>query len=238
MIFDPLYMLVMLIALVIGGAASLAVQGAFAHFKKVRASSGVSGAEAAYRMLTAAGLQHTVRIERVAGFLSDHYDPRSNVVRLSPDVYDGRSLAALGVACHEVGHAIQHATKYGPLVLRNLAVPVAGFGSNFSMILIVIGLLLGAAQGAGLGQAVAVLGLLLFAAVVAFQVITLPVEFDASARAKAMLPKLGLIHGRQEASGVATVLNAAAMTYVAATVVAVMQLLYWAYVIFGQPRRE
>lgn len=236
MYFDPLYMLVMLVAMVIGGAASMAVKGAFAHYKKVRASSGVSGAEAAYRMLTAAGLQNTVRIERVSGYLSDHYDPRSNVVRLSTEVYDGRNLAALGVACHEVGHAIQHATKYAPLMLRNMAVPVAGFGSNISTILIIIGVGLMSMQALAFGQAVAVVGLLLFSAVVVFQLINLPVEFDASARAKAMLPKLGLIHGRAEASGVAMVLNAAALTYVAATVVAAMQLLYWAYVIFGSGR--
>lgn len=236
MVLDPLYVVIMVVAAVIGGGATLLVRGAFTHYSKVRASSGVTGAQAAQRMLSAAGLQNTVRIERVAGFLSDHYDPSSRVVRLSPQVHDGISLAALGVACHEVGHAIQHATKYGPLVLRNMAVPVAGVGSNFSWILIMVGLGLGAAQGAGLGQVVAVVGLLLFAAVVAFQVITLPVEFDASARAKAMLPKLGLISGPKEASGVSAVLNAAAMTYVAATVVAVIQMLYWVWVIFGQRR--
>jgi Zn-dependent membrane protease YugP len=180
-------------------------------------------------MLQHAGLDGTVRIERVAGTLSDHYDPRAKVVRLSRDVHDSNSLAALGVACHEVGHAIQDARRYAPLVIRNMAVPVANFGSGMSMTLIMIGVILMVMGMAGLGQAVGVIGVLLFGTVVAFQIINLPVEFDASARAKILMPQLGLISGRQEQRAVNSVLNAAAMTYVAATIVALLQLLYWAY---------
>lgn len=236
MIFDPLYLMILLAGLVLGGMAQLAVKSAFSKYSKVAASSGLTGAQAARQMLMHAGLGADVGIERVGGFLSDHYDPRSRVLRLSPDVHDGRSLAALGVACHEAGHAIQHARKYSPLVIRNTIVPVAGFGSNFSFILIIIGIVLGAAQGAGLGTAIATLGILLFATVVVFQLINLPVEFDASHRAKVQLREMGLIRAGAEEAGVAKVLNAAAMTYVAATAVALMQLLYWVFVIFGNRR--
>lgn len=224
--YDPTYLIVFfLIPMVLGGIASLRVKAAFAKYSKVASSSRVTGAEAARTMLRAAGLEG-VGVERVSGHLSDHYDPRVRVLRLSPDVHDSHSVAALGVACHEAGHAIQHARNYGPLALRNLAVPVASFGSNSAFIFIMIGLGL-MYMGAQFGIAFAYLGVILFAGVVFFQIVNLPVEFDASSRAKKMLPQLGLISGRDEQAGVNRVLNAAAMTYVAATVVAAMQLLYF-----------
>lgn len=229
MIFDPLYMLIMIFALVVGGIAQLMVKGAFSRYSKVPASSGLTGAQAAREMLRSAGLDG-IQIERVSGFLSDHYDPSKKVIRLSPEVHDSRSVAALGVACHEAGHAIQHARRYAPLVVRNAAVPLAGFGSNFSFILILVGLFMMAAQIA-LGYPLAMAGVIFFGTVVFFQVVNLPVEFDASNRAKALLPQLGLISGPQERAGVNAVLNAAALTYVAATVVALLQLLYWISVI-------
>jgi hypothetical protein len=236
MFFDPIYWVMIAVVAGISGLASLRVKGAFAKYNKVRIRSGVTGAQAAHAMLRAAGLENVVEIQRVEGFLSDHYDPRKKVVRLSPDVHDRDSIAAVGVACHEVGHAIQDAKKYKPLVVRNAIVPTASIGSNLGIILVIIGIVLGAAQGSGLGSAVAVVGLGLFSMIVIFQLVNLPVEFNASARAKEMLPQMGIISGREEAAGVDSVLGAAAMTYVAATIGAMMQLLYWAYVIFGNRR--
>ncbi|MDK2973284.1 MAG: uncharacterized protein PWP23_3039 [Candidatus Sumerlaeota bacterium] len=234
MFFDPLYLMVMIAGLVIGGLAQLAVKGAYSRYSRVRASSGATGAQAARLMLDSAGLQD-VSIQRVGGFLSDHYDPRAKVIRLSPGVHDSQSVAALGIACHEAGHAVQHARKYAPLVIRNAAVPLAGFGSNFAIILVIIGLML-MGMHVAFGYTIAIAGVLFFGTVVFFQVVNLPVEFNASARAKKMLPQLGLISGPSEMQGVNAVLNAAAMTYVAGTVVAIMQLLYWLSVVQGSRR--
>ncbi|MBI5155564.1 zinc metallopeptidase [Candidatus Poribacteria bacterium] len=228
MFFDPVYFIFLAPALILGFIAQMAVKGRFKKYSQVAASSRVTGAEAAARMLQHAGLGGTVGIERAGGYLSDHYDPRQRVLRLSPDVHDGRSLAALGVACHEAGHAIQHARKYAPLALRNAIVPVAGFGSNMAWILIVIGIGL-TAMHAALGQVVAIGGFLLYVVIFLFQLVNLPVEFDASSRARKMLPQLGLISGPQEAAAVGKVLNAAALTYVAATSAALMTVLYWAF---------
>lgn len=224
--FDPLWMALMLVTLIIAGGAQLLVKGAYAKWSRVRAAAGITGAEAARRMLIEAGVGPGVRIERVGGFLSDHYDPRHKVLRLSPDVHDGRSVASLGIACHEAGHAIQDATKYAPLVLRNAIVPLANIGSTFSWIVISIGAML-YMGGSLFGFKIAMLGVLLFGCVVIFQIVNLPVEFDASARAKAALAQTGLLRGREEIGGVNSVLNAAAMTYVAATVSSILQLLYW-----------
>jgi hypothetical protein len=234
--FDPVYMLMMLVTIAISGWASWRVKSAFSKYSRVPASSGLSGAQAAALMLRKAGLEGRVSIERVQGFLSDHYDPRHKVLRLSPDVHDGRSLAAVGVACHEAGHAIQDARHYVPLVARNAIVPMAGIGSNLGVWLVIIGAIMGAAQGTGIGYYLAVTGIVMFGAVVLFQVVNLPVEFNASARAKEMLPQMGVIGGQQEAAGVARVLDAAAMTYVAATLVALLQMLYWIWRIFGNRR--
>ena len=178
-------------------------------------------------MLDRAGLQ-SVCIEQVGGHLSDHYDPRSKVLRLSDDVYNGRSMAAVGVACHEAGHAFQDAKAYAPLKLRNLAVPVAGFGSNIGVGMLFLGAIMGM-------KPLMVLGVILFAGVVLFQIINLPVEFDASNRARHELVAQGMIAGNEE-QYVAKVLNAAALTYVAGTLQAIMTLLYYVYVIFGDRR--
>jgi Zn-dependent membrane protease YugP len=188
----------------------------------------LSGAAAARHILDSAGL-NGVDIEQVPGHLSDHYDPRTRVLRLSPEVYASRSLAAVGIAAHEAGHAIQHAVNYAPLVIRNAAVPVAGFGSNFGIWMLIIGAALsmqGIAALVPLGQTLVWAGIALFSCAVFFQVVNLPVEFDASARAKAQLVELGIVP-REDMRYVNKVLNAAALTYVAATLQALATLLYF-----------
>lgn len=218
-IFDPTYIwFVMVPTLLLALWAQAKVHGAYSRASKIPAISGFSGAEAARYILDQNGLPD-VAVERVSGFLSDHYDPRHRVLRLSPDVYGGRSLAALGIAAHEAGHALQQAHHYGPLVLRNAIVPLAAIGSNFSFILILIGLLI--------SPFVLWLGVAFFALTVVFQLVNLPVEFDASKRAKTMLEHAGLVRTGNEAGEVRSVLNAAAMTYVAATVTAVFNLAYF-----------
>lgn len=218
--FDPLYLIIVGPAMLLAVWAQFKVKRAFSKYSKVGVSSRVSGAQAAATMLREAGL-HDVGIEEVRGFLSDHYDPRKKVLRLSPQVYRGTSVAAVGVACHEAGHAVQHAARYAPLALRNAIVPVASIGSWLAWPMIFGGMIL---NMAGLAQ----LGVLLFAGLVVFQIITLPVEFDASRRAKERLAGLGIVGTSGESRGVAAVLNAAAMTYVAATIAALAQLLYFA----------
>jgi len=212
--------------LVLTGLAQLWVKSSAAKYSKIPNSSGITGAQAALGILHEAGI-HDVRVEEVQGFLTDHYDPRHRVVRLSPQIYRGRSIAAVGIAAHECGHAIQHATKYAPLVVRNIAVPAASLGSSLGYVLIFLGFLLGGAQQAGgLGSIILNLGILGFAAVVVFQIINLPVEFNASRRALQVLPQMGIL-SREENAGARTMLTAAAMTYVAATVAAIAELLYW-----------
>lgn len=220
-----LYFLFVLPPFLLGLYAQYKVKSSFSSMSKVPAR--MPGAEAARRMLDMAGL-HAVGIEQVPGHLSDHYDPRSRVLRLSPDVFHGRSMAAVGVACHEAGHAIQHAEHYAPLVIRNAAVPAANFGSNIG-----IWLLIGGAIASF--EPLIWLGIIAFAATVFFQLVNLPVEFDASSRAKMELVEHGIIT-RDEAPYVAKVLNAAALTYVAATLQAVMTLLYLVLSFLGGSR--
>jgi len=196
--------------------AQYKVKSTFAEMSKV--PTRISGAQAARQMLDASGL-HSVGIERVPGHLSDHYDPSAKVLRLSQDVYDGRSMAALGVACHEAGHAFQDAQSYAPLVVRNLAVPAANFGSSISGILLMLGIMMSM-------KPLLWIGIILFSAVVFFQLVNLPVEFNASARAKKQLVSLGMI-ADNDVYYVSKVLNAAALTYVAATLQSVMTLLYY-----------
>lgn len=215
MFFDPMYFLFLAPAFLLGLYAQWKVKSSFASMSEVPAR--MSGAEAARRMLDSGGLQ-SVAIEQIQGHLGDHYDPRGKVLRLSPDVYNGRSMAALGVACHEAGHAFQDAKGYAPLVIRNMAVPAAGFGSNIGMMMAIGGMIFNL-------QPLVWIGIILFSAVVFFQVINLPVEFDASARARRQLVDHGMIADREE-QYVAKVLNAAALTYVAATLQAIMTLLY------------
>jgi len=220
MFFDPLYLLFMAPTMLLALWAQIKVKGAYGKWSKYAASSGLTGAQAAARMMQIAGVRD-VQVERVDGFLSDHYDPRGKKLRLSSGVHGSTSVAALGIACHEAGHALQHANGYAPLALRNAIVPVASIGSWLAWPMIMFGMILNM-------QGLALLGLIAFSGLVLFQLITLPVEFDASNRAKQQIRSLGIIHSDQEGRGVAAVLDAAAMTYVAATITAVAQLLYFA----------
>jgi len=224
MIFDPMYFVYVAPALLLGLWAQFRVRSAYAEARQLAAP--LSGAAAARHILDSAGLDQ-VGIEPIPGELSDHYDPREKVLRLSQEVYQSRSLAAVGIAAHEAGHAIQDAQAYAPLVIRNAAVPAASLGSNASFLLIFLGLVF---------QPLAVLvyiGIALFACVVFFQLVNLPVEFNASARAKAQLAQLGIV-SPDEMVYVNRVLGAAAWTYVAGTLQAVMILLYYLMRFAGQ----
>ena len=229
--FDPVYFLFILPPLLLGFFAQWRVKSTFASMSEVPAR--MSGGQAARQMLDSAGLGQ-VDIEQVAGHLSDHYDPRAKVLRLSPEVYGGRSMAALGVACHEAGHAFQDAKHYAPLKIRNLAVPAANFGSNIGVFLATIGLMF-SYRAPAVGNTLLLAGIVLFSAVVFFQVVNLPVEFDASARARRHLVDANLISPNEE-QFVAKVLNAAALTYVAGTLQAVMTLAYFIFRFMGDRR--
>ncbi len=218
---------VMLPALLLSGWASWKTRSAFKKYSRVPAARGFTGAQAAQVLLERAGI-HDVQIRETQGFLSDHYNPMNKTLALSPDVYRSHSVAAVGVACHEAGHAIQHAKAYKPLWIRSILVPSAGIGSNLGIIVIFAGLFL---NMAGL----AMLGVFLFSAVVLFQLVTLPVEFDASSRAKKLAMQFGLVT-QEEQRGMSKVLNAAAMTYVAAAVSSIMTLLYYAFIVLGMSR--
>lgn len=219
MIFDPLYLIMMLPAFALAMWAQHRVKSAFNEASQVPAR--LSGAAAARHILDSAGL-HDVGIEQTHGHLTDHYDPRHNVLRLSDHVYSGHSQAAVGIAAHEAGHAIQKARNYLPLVLRNLAVPAASFGSRSAMLIFIAGMFFASAPIGGLLMNI---GLVLFGAVVVFQVVNLPVEFDASNRAKAELVSLDIVP-QAEMGYVNKVLNAAALTYVAATLQAILTFVY------------
>jgi Zn-dependent membrane protease YugP len=218
MFFDPMYFLFALPGLALSLWAQFKVKSTFGRYSQVTAQSGMSGAEAARELILRRGIQG-VRIEETPGTLSDHYDPFHKVLRLSGDVYHGRSLAALGVAAHEAGHAIQHAHAYGPLKYRSLLVKPANLGSSLGVMLASVGFLL---QASSLTLA----GIVLFSAAVLFTLVTLPVEFDASRRAIVALRELGIVTS-SESSGAKAVLDAAALTYVAAALSAVLQLLYF-----------
>jgi len=216
--FDPLYWIMMIPVMILSGIAAWRVKSTFNKYAKIGSRSGLTGAGMAREILRRNGLLD-VEVVETTGFLSDHYDPTKKVVRLSPEVYRGSSISALGVAAHETGHALQHAQSYAPLMLRNMMVPVASIGSNLSWIVIFGGMILGF-------MGLVKIGILLFTAVVVFQLITLPVEFNATARAKAMLASSGVV-ATAELEGVNRVLSAAAMTYVAAAASAIMTLLYF-----------
>ena len=216
--FDPLYLLLTLPALALSIWAQFKVKSTFRRYSRVGVRSGMTGAEAA-RAVVEAGGSPGVKIERHQGFLSDHYDPRNKTLRLSPDVYDGRSISAVAVAAHEAGHSIQDAVGYAPLALRSHLVPVTQIGAHLWLWPFVLGMMF---QVTGLMW----LGIICFSAVVVFQLVTLPTEFNASNRAKAVLAQTGIVSTQEEAVGVSKVLDAAAMTYVAALVASLMQLLY------------
>lgn len=216
--FDPAYFLFIGPAMLFALWAQFRVKEAYGQMSRVAAGAGVSGARAAQHLLERSGVSG-VRIEQTQAHLGDHYDPKAKVLRLSPEVYNGRSIAALGIAAHEAGHALQDKAHYGPLKLRNGIVPLASLGGNASYFIIFLGLI-----GGSFGLVMT--GIALFSAVVLFQLINLPVEFDASRRARQMLLQTGLVSPQEDRS-VKKVLDAAAMTYVAATVTAILTLLYY-----------
>jgi Zn-dependent membrane protease YugP len=227
---NPTYILFMAPAFLLMLAVQWYVNSAYQKWSQVPARSRLSGAEAAERLIQRGGLSG-VRVEGVQGRLSDHYDPRTRILRLSPGVYQGSSVASLAIAAHELGHAMQDQEGYFPLRFRAALVPVVNIGSYLGWILILIGFLLRVTELAWVGVAV-------FAAGAVFALATLPVELNASSRAKQLLMETGLIVGDDEQRGVNKVLNAAALTYVAALVTAVLQLLYYATLVMGMGGRR
>ena len=218
MFFDPMYLLFVAPAFILSLWASFRVQSAFKKYSQVRTASGLSGAQAAERMLSLAGL-HDVKVIRHQGMLTDHYNPLTKTLALSEATHDSHSVAAIGIACHEAGHALQHAQGYQALKLRSALVPTANIGSTLGYLVMAAGLMFASAK-------VVLLGAVLFSAVLVFQLVPLPVEFDASNRAKALSIQYGLILP-QERVGMDRVLNAAALTYVAAAVSTLLTLLYF-----------
>ena len=218
MINDPMYWLVIIVTAAVSMWAGARTKSAFNKFSRVRAMSGLTGAQAAQRMLDQAGITD-VKIKPTRGVMTDHYNPMTKTLALSESVYGQSSVAALGVACHEAGHAIQHARSYKPMWFRSILVKPASIGSRFGVIAIVAGLIFGIS---GLTQ----LGIIFFAVAVLFTLVTLPVEFDASNRAKKLAIDYGIVSS-QEREGMDKVLDAAAMTYVAAAAGAIMNLIYW-----------
>ena len=226
--FDPMYFLFISPALLLMMWAQWRIKSTYSQASQV--PTRMAGAEAARQILDAAGLQD-VSITPIGGVLSDHYDPREKILRLSQPVYSGRSAAAVGIAAHEAGHALQDAQRYAPLVLRNIAVPAANFGSNFAMGFILLGLFI-----SSLRYELFVIGVACFAFVALFQIINLPVEFDASNRAKRLLVEMGIVDG-YGSDAVSSVLNAAAWTYVAGTLQSILIMLYYAWRLLGNRDR-
>ncbi len=226
MIFDPLYILVIGIGMGLSLYASSITKGRFRKYSKYTTSSRLTGADVARNILRDNNI-NDVRIERIAGELSDHYDPRTKTLRLSESVHDSNSMAAFGVAAHEVGHAIQHAKSYAMLTFRSAWVPVANMGGGISIIVLMLAAFMGGASTIT-GSSISWIGVLLFGCTTLFTLITLPVEFDASKRALVCL-KQGNYVNEKELDGARKVLNAAAMTYVAAFITSLLTLLYWAF---------
>lgn len=230
---DWTYIVLVMPALILAMAAQGKVSSTFNKYSRVQSHIGITGAEAARRIMEQNGI-YDVSIERVSGNLTDHYDPSRKVLRLSDSVYSSSSIAAIGVAAHETGHAIQHARNYAPLSLRSLMVPLANIGSRLSMPLILIGLLFSFASS--MGNTLITLGIIFFGLSVVFTIITLPVEFNASRRAIACLDESRILYS-DEIDGAKKVLSVAAMTYVASTVVALANLLRL-IVVFGNRRDD
>lgn len=221
MIFDPVYFLFVGPALLLSMWASWRTKSAFEKYSRIRTGSGMTGAQAAARLLAQAGITD-VKITAHRGVLSDHYNPVTRTLALSEPVYGSNSIAAVGVACHEAGHAIQHANHYAPMWVRSALVPTANIGSTLGYWVMIIGLFL----MSSVGPTVVYIGAALFSLVLLFQIVTLPVEFDASRRAKVLAFEQGIVSS-QEREGVSRVLNAAALTYVAAAISTLMTLLYF-----------
>jgi Zn-dependent membrane protease YugP len=224
--FDPMYFVFLAPGILLALWAQWRVKSAYSHASQIPPASGYTGAQTAAALLQAGGI-NDVQIEPVEGFLSDHYSPGEKVLRLSPEVYAGRSLAALGIAAHETGHAYQDAQRYPLLVARNALVPLAGIGGNLSWLIIIIGFGLASLEPT-LGRTVVLAGIAAFSLTVVFQLVNLPVEYDASRRARIALLDTGLVT-REEDVVVKKVLSAAALTYVAATLSSVLTLLYFLF---------
>ena len=225
MFFDPVYWVVIGIGMMLSLWANMRVKGTFAKYSQRPTRSGMTGADVARSILRENGIAD-VTVEPVKGKLTDHYDPRSKTLRLSEGVYSSRSMAAFGVAAHEVGHAIQDAQEYALLKFRSAWVPVANLGGGISIIVLILAALMGGAATV-MGERIAILGVLLFATTTIFTLVTLPVEFDASRRALASLQRGGYM-APDELKGARSVLSAAALTYVAAFITSLLLLLYWA----------
>ncbi|MGH2614354.1 MAG: zinc metallopeptidase [Thermomicrobiales bacterium] len=234
MVFDPMYFVFLIPGLLLMLWAQSRVRGSYAKFSKVRNAVNMTGAQVARRILDANGL-NDVPVERTRGELTDHYDPRTRSLHLSEGVYDKPSIAAMGIAAHEVGHAIQHARAFAPMQVRTAIVPAVNIGSNIGIFVLIAGIVLQLTTLAWVGVG-------LFALATVFALVTLPVEFDASRRAKEALANLGLTDGGllrgEEGSGVATVLNSAAWTYVAGFATSLLSLLYYIMLVGGMRGEE
>lgn len=228
--FDPMYLIFMIPAFALMGFASWYVRHAYSKWSQIRASSGLTGHMAAQRLISTGNL-YGVQVQGTAGQLTDHYDPRDKTLYLSQGVDNSPSVAAVAIAAHELGHAMQDAEDYFPMKIRSALVPAVNIGSNLGWILIIIGLMLRI-------TGIAWLGVLVFSGGALFALATLPVEFNASARAKELLYSTGIIQTEEERGGVNQVLNAAALTYVAGLVTAVLQLLYYVFLIGGMGGRR
>jgi uncharacterized protein len=228
--YDPTYFLFMIPAFILVAFTSWYVNWAYKKWGQVPAQSRLTGYQAAQRLISASGL-NGVQIQGVAGNLTDHYDPRNKTLFLSPGVANGASVASVAIAAHELGHAVQDAEGYFPMRIRSALVPAANIGSNLGLILIMIGLVIQFTQ-------LAWLGVIIFAGGALFALATLPVELNASARARQLLVQTGVIQSDEEARGMNTVLNAAALTYVAGLVTAILQLLYYVMLVSGGGRRR
>jgi len=228
--FDPMYLCFMIPAIALMGFASWYVRHAYNKWSQVRATSGLTGHQAAQRLISTGNL-YGVQVQGTAGQLSDHYDPRTKTLYLSQGVANSPSVASVAIAAHELGHALQDAEEYFPMRVRSMLVPAVNIGSNLGWILILIGLFLQQVNIAWIGVAV-------FSAGALFALATLPVEFNASGRAKQLLYETGIVQTEEERRGVNQVLNAAALTYVAGLITAVMQLLYYVFLVGGMGRRR
>lgn len=232
--FDWTYVILVLPCIILAMIASASVNSTFKRYSAQISSRRITGAEAAKRVLSANGV-YNVRIERVSGNLTDHYDPKTNVIRLSENVYDSPSTAAIGVACHEAGHAVQYAQNYGPIKLRAAIIPITNIGSKLAMPLILLGLLFNTLGS--FSYSMIYLGIACFALSLVFQLVTLPVEFNASRRAMTTINDAGLLT-EAEQSGARRTLRAAAMTYVAAVAVSLAQLLRLVLLFGGRRSRD
>jgi len=230
MYFDLTYVYLVLPAVLFALWASWNVKSTFSKYKNQRNSRHITGAEAAKQMLNANGI-YDVRIERVSGSLTDHYDPKDNVIRLSEDVYSSDSVASIGIACHEVGHVLQHAEKYTPILIRNAIIPATNIGSTLAMPLVILGIILSYLSEQLLF--IAYIGIICFSLCAVFQLITLPTEFNASRRAVKAIEQNNFLYG-DELSATKSVLRAAALTYVAALAVSLMQLIRLLVIVGGR----